>query len=72
MHLGVVDPERLDLNDDMTGFGLGLRNFPIDQAVEAAEFPVQSARIGVLQLYQEARKSRIAAAISAACVSKAK
>jgi hypothetical protein len=38
MHLGVVDPERLDLNDDMTGFGLRLRNFPIHQAVEPAEF----------------------------------
>ena len=37
MHLGVVDAERLDLDDDVAGFGLGLRNFFVHEAVEASE-----------------------------------
>src|SRR6516225_5877606 len=52
--------------------GRRLLNFPRPGCRARRISPVRSARIGVLQLCQEARRSRIAAAISAACVSKAK
>ena len=38
MHLGVVDAKRLDFDDDVPRFGLGLRNVLVNQAIEAAEF----------------------------------
>nr|WP_218034291.1 hypothetical protein [Acrocarpospora corrugata] len=37
VHLGVVEAERLDLDDDLTGQGLGFRQFPIDKALRPAE-----------------------------------
>jgi hypothetical protein len=33
----MVDPERLDLDDDVTGLGLRLRDVLVDQAVQPAE-----------------------------------
>src|SRR5262249_35101636 len=88
MQLGMVDPERLDLDDDMAGLGLRLRNVLVNQAVKPTEFlendgahddspligsthPLDS-RGWSLGLRNQARNSRIAAAISAACVSSAK
>jgi hypothetical protein len=38
VHLGMVDPERLDLDDDMTGLRLGLGYLLVNQAVQSAEF----------------------------------
>ena len=37
VHFGVVDAERLHLDDDMAGLGLGIGNVLVDQAVEASE-----------------------------------
>src|SRR5215472_2454652 len=72
VHLGVVDAKRLDLDDDMSGFGLGLGNVLVDQAVEAAEFLRHDRAHGNSPDLLGARKPRIAAAISLACVSSAK
>jgi len=33
----MVDTERLDLDDDVAGFGLGVRDFLVNEAVEASE-----------------------------------
>src|SRR5262245_46196623 len=38
MQLGVVEPERLDLNDDMSSLRLGLRDVLVDEAVQPTEF----------------------------------
>src|SRR5258708_7610201 len=38
VHFGVVDAERLDFDDDMTGQGLRLRQVLVDQAVRSTEF----------------------------------
>ena len=38
VHFGVIDAEGFDLNDDVPGFRLGLRNIFVDEAVEVAEF----------------------------------
>jgi hypothetical protein len=45
VQLGVVEPERLDLNDDVTGFRLRLRDVLVDQAVQPAEFLENDARM---------------------------
>ena len=37
VQLGVVDAERLDLDDHVAGLGLRLRQFLVDEAVESAE-----------------------------------
>jgi hypothetical protein len=37
MHFGVVDPERPDFDDDMTGHRLRLRQLLVDEAVRSAE-----------------------------------
>src|SRR5262249_23719999 len=39
MHFGVVEAERLDLDDDMTGQRLGLRQVLVEQAVRSTELP---------------------------------
>jgi hypothetical protein len=38
MHLGMVDAERLDFDDDVTRLGLGVRDFLVNEAVETSKF----------------------------------
>jgi hypothetical protein len=38
VHLGVVYPERLDLDDDVTRFRFGVRDLPDHQVFRAAKF----------------------------------
>jgi hypothetical protein len=38
VHLGVVDPESPDLDDDLTVLGQRLGDLAVNQAVEPAEF----------------------------------
>src|SRR5262249_32796174 len=75
MQLRVVQSKRLDLDEHMSGLGLGLGNVLVDQAVESPEF-LQNDRTHHSSPFdrrvQRARKSRIAAPISSACVSSAK
>jgi hypothetical protein len=86
VHLGMIETECLDLDDDVAGQGLGLRQIRVDQADGAAEllqedgshgFPPVSWQLACStrctrrrarrwSQIQEARKSRIAAAISPA------
>jgi hypothetical protein len=37
VHLGMVDTERLDRDDDVAGLGLRVRDFLVNEAVEASE-----------------------------------
>jgi hypothetical protein len=72
VHLGVVDAKRLDFDDDVPRFGLGLRNVLVNQAVEAAEFLQYDRAHDDSPDLSGARKSRIAMAISPECVCSAK
>jgi hypothetical protein len=49
VYLGVVDAERLDLDDDVTGLGLGLWNVLVDEAVQADRISREMARMMALR-----------------------
>src|SRR5215471_4900883 len=72
VHLGVVDAQRLDLEDDVPGFGLGSGISLDTRLSRPPTFSGTITRMAILQIDQGVRKSRIAAAISLACVSSAK
>ena len=44
VHLGVVDPERLDLDHHVAGFRLRLRDVLVDKAVQPTDFSRTMAR----------------------------
>src|SRR5207249_5257481 len=50
VHFGMVDAERLDLDDDMTGLGLRVWNLLVHEAVGPSDLSKRIARITVLQL----------------------